>query len=106
MFETPNSINTTADAIGANRDRDINQRKTELDQEDFFALLTTQLAQQDPLRAWLAYALVHTAQASREACSVFLKNCATSQAYRRGNRGCLRASERCVTAMRAGLRDS
>lgn len=50
MFEASNSVNATAGAIGANSERDLNERKTELGQEDFFALLTTQLAQQDPFK--------------------------------------------------------
>ncbi|NNJ71661.1 MAG: flagellar hook assembly protein FlgD [Enterobacterales bacterium] len=50
MFESSNSINSAANAIGANTERDLNERKTELNQEDFFALLTTQLAQQDPFK--------------------------------------------------------
>ena len=50
MFEATNSVNATAGAIGANSDRDLNERKTELGQDDFFALLTTQLAQQDPFK--------------------------------------------------------
>ena len=50
MFESTNSVNSVAGAIGANTDRDLNERRTELNQEDFFALLTTQLAQQDPFK--------------------------------------------------------
>ncbi len=51
MFETPNSVNRVADTVGANSaDQLQNQRKTELGQEDFLALLTTQLAQQDPFK--------------------------------------------------------
>jgi len=52
MFETNSSVNGTADAIGANSydQQAANNRKTELSQEDFFALLTTQLAQQDPFK--------------------------------------------------------
>jgi len=51
MFETPNSINRVADTVGASSaDQLQNQRKDELGQEDFLALLTTQLAQQDPFK--------------------------------------------------------
>lgn len=51
MFES-NNVNSTADAIGANSIDQLqqNNRRTELGQEDFFALLTTQLAQQDPFK--------------------------------------------------------
>ncbi len=51
MFETPNSVNRVADTVGASSaDQLQNQRRTELGQEDFLALLTTQLAQQDPFK--------------------------------------------------------
>jgi len=50
MFSTDSSINQVADTLGINTANDLNDRKTELSQEDFFALLTTQLAQQDPFK--------------------------------------------------------
>ena len=50
MYNTDNSVNSTADTIGATAATDLSNRKTELSQEDFFALLTTQLAQQDPFK--------------------------------------------------------
>ena len=50
MFSVDNSNSVTADSIGASTDADLNSRKSELDQTDFFALLTTQLAQQDPFK--------------------------------------------------------
>ena len=50
MFTTDNTVNQTADTIGANSANELNNRKSELSQEDFFALLTTQLAQQDPFK--------------------------------------------------------
>ena len=52
MFQSSSNINTTAEAIGASSQDQLNQnsRRTELNQEDFFALLTTQLAQQDPFK--------------------------------------------------------
>ncbi len=51
MPESINTLNRTADTIGANSaDQLQNTRKTELGQEDFLALLTTQLAQQDPFK--------------------------------------------------------
>ncbi|MCP3675747.1 MAG: flagellar hook assembly protein FlgD [Gammaproteobacteria bacterium] len=50
MFSVDSSSSITADSIGASTDADLDSRKTELDQTDFFALLTTQLAQQDPFK--------------------------------------------------------
>jgi len=50
MFSVDNSVNQTADNIGASTESELSNRKTELGQEDFFALLTTQLAQQDPFK--------------------------------------------------------
>ena len=50
MFSTGNNVNQTADSIGARSSNELSNRKTELTQEDFFALLTTQLAQQDPFK--------------------------------------------------------
>lgn len=51
MFETPNSLNRVADTVGASSAEQLqNQRSNELGQEDFLALLTTQLAQQDPFK--------------------------------------------------------
>lgn len=45
------SVNRTAESIGATSADELqNARKTELGQEDFLALLTTQLAQQDPFK--------------------------------------------------------
>ena len=49
MFNTDNSI-SQADSIGARSADELNTRSTELSQQDFFALLTTQLAQQDPFK--------------------------------------------------------
>ncbi len=50
MFTTDNTVNQTADTLGIKTADQLNSRKTELNQEDFFALLTTQLAQQDPFK--------------------------------------------------------
>ncbi len=50
MFSVDNSTSQTAESIGARTADDLNARKTELDQSDFFALLTTQLAAQDPFK--------------------------------------------------------
>lgn len=51
MFTTTNnSINAAAESIGARSASQVTDRKTELSQEDFFSLLTTQLAQQDPFK--------------------------------------------------------
>ena len=50
MFNTGNNVNQTAESIGASSANELNDRKSELTQEDFFALLTTQLAQQDPFK--------------------------------------------------------
>jgi len=50
MFNTTSSVDSTAETIGANSANELNDRKSELSQEDFFALLTTQLAQQDPFK--------------------------------------------------------
>jgi len=50
MFTTDNSINQTAENSGIKSANELGGRKNELDQADFFALLTTQLAQQDPFK--------------------------------------------------------
>ncbi len=50
MFSTDSTINQTAENAGVTNANDLAGRKTELGQEDFFALLTTQLAQQDPFK--------------------------------------------------------
>lgn len=52
MPELYNNINQKAEAVGSRSYDQLAQsnRKTELGQEDFFALLTTQLAQQDPFK--------------------------------------------------------
>ena len=46
----PTIDNSIASSIGANSARDLSERQGELSQEDFFSLLTTQLAQQDPFK--------------------------------------------------------
>lgn len=45
-----NPINHNTESLGINSSTQLNNRKGELSQEDFFALLTTQLAQQDPFK--------------------------------------------------------
>ncbi len=44
------TANETLNSLGINSANELNNRKSELSQEDFFALLTTQLAQQDPFK--------------------------------------------------------
>jgi len=50
MFSTDNIISQSIDTTGLTHANELADRKTELNQEDFFALLTTQLAQQDPFK--------------------------------------------------------
>ncbi len=50
MFTTENSISQATDNSSLKSANELGGRKTELNQEDFFALLTTQLAQQDPFK--------------------------------------------------------
>ncbi len=50
MFSTDNSINQTVENTGIKNATELEGRKTVLDQEDFFSLLSAQLAQQDPFK--------------------------------------------------------
>ncbi len=50
MFSTDNTVGQTIDSTGVKQANELAGRKSELNQEDFFALLTTQLAQQDPFK--------------------------------------------------------
>jgi len=50
MFSTDNTVGQSTESTGLTQANELTERKTELNQEDFFALLTTQLAQQDPFK--------------------------------------------------------
>jgi len=51
MIGTDNTVNQAYDSLGINTiNPEASSGKSELSQEDFFALLTTQLAQQDPFK--------------------------------------------------------